>query len=120
MLRKMEVPDIGQMEKKTNQDKKGPLAWNTYLGDPRMRTYHEDKRKNQVTTAAEKEDDADSTATVTTTAFTSVCESEYDNDITEGLAETTALNNQIYVFGKRQWVKPACKWRTPTFPSLQG
>ena len=56
--------------------------------------------KNQVTTKAEKEDEADSTATLTTVAFTSVCESEWDNDITEGLAETTALNDQIYVFGK--------------------
>ena len=28
MLRKMEVPDIVQMEKETNQNKKGPLPWN--------------------------------------------------------------------------------------------
>ena len=37
-----------------------------------------------------------------------------DNCIIEGLAETTTLNVQTYVFGKRWWVKPACKWRTPT------
>ena len=59
-------------------------------------------RKNQVTTTAEKKDDTDSTATVTTAAFTSVCESEWDDDITERLARTTTLNNQIYVFGKNK------------------
>ena len=53
-----------------------------------MRTRHEDKRKNQVTTTAEKEDDTDSTATATTAAFNSVCESERDDDITERLAKT--------------------------------
>ena len=52
---------------------------------------------------------------MTTAAFTSVCESEWDDDITERLAGTTTSNNQIYVFGKRRWVKPARKWRTPTF-----
>ena len=66
-----------------------------------MRTGHEDKRKNQVTNTADKEDDTDSTATVTTTAFTSICGSEWDDDAVEGLAETTILNDQIYVFGKR-------------------
>ena len=63
LLGKMEVPDIARMEKETNQDKKGPLPWNGCLGDPRMRPHHEDKRKNQVTTTAEKEDNTDSTAT---------------------------------------------------------
>ena len=66
-----------------------------------MRSCHKDKRKNQVTTTAEKEDDTDSTATLTTAAFTSVCESEWDNDITERLAETTTSNDEIYVFGKK-------------------
>ena len=97
---KMEIPDILQMEKGSNQDKKGPLSWNDYVGDPSMRSRHKDKRKNQVTTTVEKEDNTDFTATVTTAAFASVCESEWDDDITEGLAETTTLNNQIYVFGK--------------------
>ena len=60
----------------TDSDKKGPLPWNNYLGDTRIRTCHEDKRKKQVATTAEKEDNADSTATVTTAAFTSVCQSE--------------------------------------------
>ena len=71
-------------------------------------------RKNQVTATAEKEDDTDSTATVATVAFTSICESEWDDDITEQLAGTTTLNNQIYIFGKRRQVKPARKWGTPT------
>ena len=66
------------MEKETNQDKKGPLPWNNYLGDPRMRTHHEDKKKNQVITTAEKKDNTDSTATATAAAFTSVCASEWD------------------------------------------
>ena len=79
-----------------------------------MRTRHKDKRKNQVTTTAEKEDDADSTATVTTAALTSVCGSEWDNDTVERLAETTTLNDQIYVFERRRGVKPSRKWRTPT------
>ena len=48
-----------------------------------MRPRHEDKRKNQVTTTSEKEDVTDSTATVTTAAFTSGCESEWDDDNTE-------------------------------------
>ena len=101
LLGKIEVPDIVQMEKETNQDKKGAFSWTDYSGDPSTRSRHEDKRKNQVTTTAEKEDDTDSTATVTTAVFTSVCESEWDDDITEGLAETTTLNDQIiYVFGK--------------------
>ena len=63
LLGKMEVPDIVQTEKETNQDKKGPLLWNNYFGDPSTRSRHEDKRKNQVTTTAEKEDDTGSTAT---------------------------------------------------------
>ena len=95
LLGKMEIPDIVQMEKETNQDKKWPLSWNDDLGDPSMRSCREDKRKNQVTTTAEKEDDTDSTATVTTTAVTSVCESEWNDYITEGLAETTTLDGQI-------------------------
>ena len=52
MLGKMEVPDIVRMEKETNQEKKEPLPWNGYLGDPRMRTRHKDKRKNRVTSTA--------------------------------------------------------------------
>ena len=63
-LGKMEVPDIAQMEKETNQGIKGPSSWNDDLGNPRMRSRHEGKRKNQVTTTAEKEDDTDSTGTV--------------------------------------------------------
>ena len=70
--------------------------------------------KHQVTTPSRKKDDTDSTATVTTAAFTSVCESEWDSYTTEGLAETTTLNDQIHVFGKRRYVKPARKWKTPT------
>ena len=37
---------------------------------------------------------------MTTTAVTSVCELEWDDYITEGLAEITTLNDQVYVFGK--------------------
>jgi len=73
LLGMMEIPNIVQMEKETNQDKKWHLSLNNDLGDSSMRSRHEDKRKNQVTTTAEKEDDTDSTATVTTAAFTSVC-----------------------------------------------
>ena len=58
--------------------------------------------KYQVTNPSRKEDDTDSTATVTTTAVTSVCEFERNDCITEELAETTTLNDQIYVFGRRR------------------
>ena len=69
--------------------------------------------KHQVTTPSRKEDNTDFTATETTTDVNSVCESEQNDYITEGLAETITLNDQIYVFGKRRWVKPVRKWRTP-------
>ena len=55
------------------------------------------------TITGEKEDDTDSTATMTTSAFTSVSESEWEEYIREGLAGTTILNNQVYVFGKDNW-----------------
>ena len=69
--------------------------------------------KHQVTTPSRKEDDTNSTATVTTAAFTSDGELEWDDYITEGLAETTTLNDQVHVFGKRRWVKSSRKWRKP-------
>ena len=52
LLGKIEILDIVQMEKETNQDKKGPLSRNDYLGDPSMISRYKDKRKNQVTTGA--------------------------------------------------------------------
>ena len=66
------------------------------------------------TITAEKEDGTDSTATVITAAFTSVCGSKWDNGIIERLAEITTVNDHIYVFGKRRWVKPSRKWKTST------
>ena len=51
---------------------------------------------------------------MTTATFASGCGSEWDDDIIEGLAEPTTLNDQIYVFGKRRWVKPSRKWRKST------
>ena len=60
LLGKIEIPDIVQVEKENNQDKKEPLSWNDYLGDPSMRSRHKDKRKNQVTTTTDKKDDTDS------------------------------------------------------------
>ena len=53
-----------------------------------------DKEKNQVITSAEKEDGTDSTATETTAAFTSVCESECDDYTTEGLVDTRVLEKR--------------------------
>ena len=67
---------------------------------PKSRTPHDNEKKNQGTNTAEKEDATDSTATETTAAFTLVCESKWGDYTTEGLAETTTLNDQIYVFGK--------------------
>ena len=80
---------VAKAEDDTNSDKNGSLLCKGYLGDTEIRTDHEDKRKNQVTTTADKEDDTDSTATVTTAAFTSVCGPEWDDDNIEGLAEPT-------------------------------
>ena len=71
------------MEKETNQDKKGPLPWDGFMGNTFGFPYqHEnitDKEKNQIKTSgysAGKEDNTDSIVTETTAAFTSVCESE--------------------------------------------
>ena len=66
------------------------------------------------TVTAEKEDDTGSTATVTTAVATSVCALEWHDVIMKALENSTALNKQIYVFGRRQWLKPNRKWRTPT------
>ena len=63
--------------------------------DPKSRTQHNNMKKNQGTNITEKEVDTDSTATETTAACTSVCGLEWDNYTTEGLSETTTLNNQI-------------------------
>ena len=49
----------------------------------------------QTDSTADKEDDTDCTATVTTAAFTSVCGSELDDDTIKGLAEPKTLNDQI-------------------------
>ena len=94
------------MEKEIYQDKKGPLPWDDFMGGdfgfPYQRENKADKKKNQVTTSAKMEDDTESIDTETTSAFTSECESKWDNCTTEGLAETATLKNQTYVFGKRR------------------
>ena len=66
------------------------------------------------TVMAEKEDDTDSTATVTTAAATLFSASEWDDDIITTVESSATWNKQIYVFGKRRWVKPDCKWRIRT------
>ena len=63
-------------------------------------SHHDDSDLRTKKITAEKKDDTDSTTTVTTATATSVCILEWDNDITEVLAEITALNDQIYVFEK--------------------
>ena len=92
---KHQVTTLARKEDDTDSDKKGTLPRNSYLGGTEIRTYHEDKRKNQVPITTEKEDNTESTAIVTTAAFTSVCGSEWDDDTIEGLAEPTTLNDQI-------------------------
>ena len=47
LLGKMEMTDIVQMEKETNQDKKWPLSWNDNLRDPNMRSRHSTKGKTK-------------------------------------------------------------------------
>ena len=51
---------------------------------------------------------------------TSVCASEWGDDIAEALEDSTVLNDQIYVFGRRRWLKPGRKWRTPTSRGCNG
>ena len=51
---KHQVPTSARKEDATDSDKKGPLPCNHYLGDTEIRTDQEDKRKNQVTTTADK------------------------------------------------------------------
>ena len=69
-------------------------------------------KKDQVTTLVRKEDNTESTATKTTATFTSSCESEWD-EYTSDLMMKPTLSDHIYVFGRRRWVKPAHKRRTP-------
>ena len=72
---------------------------------------NDNKSKNTKKKMAEKEDATGSTATMTKailtpttitdekeddTDLTSVCASEWDDDITEALEDSTALNDQIY------------------------
>ena len=113
MFEKMKVTNIVRMEKKTNQDKKGPLPWNDCVGGPKMRTRHKDKKKDQVTTVAGKEDDTNPTATKTTATSASSCESDWDDYTADGMMEPRSLSGHTCGFGRRRWVKPARKWRTP-------
>ena len=69
-------------------------------------------KKNQITTLAGKEDNRESTATKTTAPFTSSCDSEWHDYMSDLMIEPT-LNNHTYGFGRRIWAKPAGKWRTP-------
>ena len=87
---------------------------------PKNRTHCDNMKKNQVTTTAENEDDTDSTATKTTAIFTSNCELDWDSYTDDGIIEETTSNNHTYSFGRRRWVKPACKWKTPTPQVFKG
>ena len=91
----------------------------TLASDTAQRENKTDKEKNQLTTLAGKEDDADSTVTKTTTAFTSVCESEQDNYTTEGLVETTTLYDQTNVFGNKKIGEPCPQAENAHIPRFQ-
>ena len=67
-----------------------------------------------ITSMAEKEDDTESTATVTTAAADLFSASEWDDDIIATVENCVTWNEKNYVFEKRRWVKPDRKWRTPT------
>ena len=82
--------------------------------EPRSGTKHDNMKKNQGTNKAEKEDDTDSTATKTTAAFTSNCESDWDNYTDDGITEAPTLKDHTYRFRRTRWMKPARKWRKPT------
>ena len=80
----MKVPNTVQFEKKTIQDKKGPLPWDDFMGNDFGFSYQREdkikmnKEKNQVTTSAGKKDDTDSIVTKTTATFTSNCKLDWD------------------------------------------
>ena len=54
------------------------------------------------TIMAEKEDDTDSTATVTTVAATLFSASEWDDDIIATVKNSATWNEHIYVFGGKK------------------
>ena len=61
------------------------------------------KENYQVTILAGKEDGTNSTATRTTATFTTCCESEWVDFISDGVMESR------FGFGRRRLAKPACK-----------
>ena len=82
--------------------------------EPRRRTQHNNNnKKNQGTLTAKKEDDTESTANKTMATVTSSYESEWDEYTVDGMMEPSILSNHAYGFGRRRWVKPARKRRTP-------
>ena len=90
--------------------------------EPKSRTQQDNMKKNQGTNTAEKEDDTDSTATKTTAAFTSVCESEWGDYTTEELVETTILNDQTYVYLWKMKMGEICLQveNIHTYPKFSG
>ena len=121
MLGKMKVPDTVQMDKETNQNKKGPLPWANFMGNDAGFSYQRenktDKEKNQIITSAGKQDDTDSTFTETTAAFTSVCKLEWDKCTTEGLCNR---NNNIEQSDLCIWKKTMGASREHPHPKLAG
>ena len=79
----------------------------------RLHRLHDEIISIPTTVRTEKEDDTDSTATVATAAATLFSASEWDDDIMTTV-ESSATWNEQNVFGKRRWVKPDRKWKTPT------
>ena len=119
MLEKVKVPNIVRMENKTNQDTIKPLPWDGFMGNGSATTItcdtssdHENigkaiidmklMEKYQVTTLSGKEDGTNSTATITTTAFTLSCESEYDEYSCDVMMEPRTLSDHTYGFGRRR------------------
>ena len=80
----------------------------------RLHRLHDEIISIPTTVRTEKEDDTDSTATVATAAATLFSASEWDDDIMTTVESSATWNEQIYVFGKRRWVKSDRKWKTPT------
>ena len=66
--------------------------------EPRRRTRHGNRKKNQGTITFENNNGTDSTAIKTTATFTSNWESEWDEYTVDGITEPSTLSYHAYVW----------------------
>ena len=95
MLERVKVPKIVRMEEETNQDTTKPLSWDDFMGNGCGLPYQHEKTKDQQSTTAGKIDDADFPAAKTTATFTSSCESEWNEYMSDVMMEPRTLSDHI-------------------------